>query len=109
MLDRIAVTPQQLTRLIEEDLKQAGTAFVWHGRSLSKCLQEPEKRRFLNSHADNTPEDLWLVFEEGPTPGEGYMVVYDESSNEFGLAVQGITDPVVIGLYGGFVETLNSM
>jgi hypothetical protein len=103
------VTPQQLTHLIQEDLKQAGTAFVWHGRPLDECLQKPEKRRFLNSHADNAPEDLWLVFEEGPTPGHGYMVVYDESLNEFGLAVQGTPDPVVIGIYGSFLETLNSM
>jgi len=66
-------------------------------------------RRFLNGHADDAPEDLWLVFEEGPTPGEGYMVVYDDGLNEFGLAVQGTTDPVVIGFYGGFVETLKSM
>jgi hypothetical protein len=103
------MTPQELTRLIEEELALAGAGFVWHGRSLRECLREPAKRRFLNSHANNAPEDLWLVFEEGPTSGEGYMVVYDEGLNEFGLAVHGTTDPVLIGIYGGFVETLNSM
>jgi len=37
------------------------------------------------------------------------MVVYDDGLNEFDLVVHGTTDPVVIGFYGGFVETLNSM
>jgi hypothetical protein len=103
------MTPQELTVLIEADLDRAGPSFPWHGRPLRDCLLKPAKRRFLNSHADDAPEEFWLVFEEGPNPGEGYMVVYDEGLNEFGLAVQGNTDPVVIGIYGGFVETLNSM
>ncbi len=103
------MTPAELVRLIEADLARAGTAFTWGGRPLSQCLQKPAKRRFLNSRDDDAPEELWLVFEEGPEPGEGYMVVYDEQSDEFGLAVQGSADPVVIGFYGGFVETLNSM
>lgn len=103
------MTPQELTRLIEEDLVRAGTACAWRGRPMSQCLQNPAKRRFVNSRSDDATEDLWLVFEEGPKPGEGYMVVYDEELDEFGLAVQGTGDPVVIGFYGGFVETLNSM
>ena len=103
------MTPQELSCLIEDDLARAGTGFAWPGRPINQCLQKPEKRRFLNSRSDDAPEDFWLVFEEGPGPGEGYMVVYDEELQEFGLAVQGTADPVVIGFYGGFVETLNSM
>ena len=103
------MTPQELTSLIEADLDRAGSGLAWHGRPLRDCLLKPAKRRFLNSRTDDAPEDLWLVFEEGPNPGEGYMVVFYDGLNEFGLAVQGVTDPVVIGIYGGFVETLNSM
>ncbi len=103
------MTPKDLTRIIEEELARAGPGFVWHGRALGECLQEPKKLRFLNSHNNDEAKELWLVFEEGPEPGEGYKVVYDEDLSLFGLAVNGITDPVLIGLYGGFVETLNSM
>ena len=103
------MTPLELTRIIEDDIKRAGSAFTWQGRSLSECLREPSKQRFLNSHNNDEPEELWFVFEEGPQPSEGYKVVYDEELEMFGLAVNGITEPVLIGLYGGFVETLNSM
>jgi len=103
------VTPQDVVRIIEEDLTRGGATLVWLGRPLRECLQVPVRRRFLNSHSNNEPEDLWFVFEEGPNSGEGYKVVYDEDLGEFGLAVQGVTEPVLIGYYGGFVETLNSM
>ena len=103
------MTPKDLTRLIAEDLARAGPGFVWHGRPLVEWLQEPKRSRFLNSHNNDEAEELWLVFEEGPEPGEGYKVVYDEELNMFGLAVNGFTEPVLIGYYGGFVETLNSM
>ena len=103
------MTPQELTSLIEADLERAGSGFVWHGRPLRDCLLKLAKRCFLNGRTNDAPEDLWLVFEEGPNPGEGYMVVYDDGLNEFGLVVHGDTDLVVIGIYGGFVETLNSM
>jgi hypothetical protein len=65
------VTAQELTRIIEEELAQAGGTLSWFGRPLSECLQEPAERQFLNSHNNDAPEDLWLVFEEGPKPGEG--------------------------------------
>ncbi len=103
------MVPQELTRIIEDDIVHAGAAFVWTGRPLRECLQEPKKAIFLNSHNNNEAEELWFVFEEGPEPGEGYKVVYDEELNLFGLAVNGIAEPVLVGLYGGFIETLNSM
>jgi hypothetical protein len=103
------VTPQNLARIIEDDLAHAGPDFVWYGRPLGECLQVPIKIRILNSHNNDAAEELWFVFEEGPKPGEGFKVVYDEGASMFGLAVNGIKEPVLIGLYGGFVETLNAM
>ncbi len=103
------MTPQDLIHLIERDTALNQSKLSWHGRPFQQCLQEPRKVRVLNSHSNNDPEELWLVFEEGPNPGEGYKVVYDETLGIFGLAVAGTPEPVLIGLYGGFVETLNSM
>lgn len=103
------MTPQELSRLIAEELKSTDSLTGWRGRPLRECLLEPKKQRFLNSHNDNEPEDLWLVFEEGPNLGEGYKIVYDEELNLFGLAVNGVHEPVLVGLYGNFLETLRSM
>ncbi len=109
LLGFTVMTPEDITLIIENDLVRAGSNLVWGGRPLRECLQVPTKRRFLNSHNNDVVEECWLVLEEGPEPGEGYKVVYHEQENMFGLAVNGIVEPVLIGLYGGFVETLNSM
>ena len=98
---------RELSRLIENDL--ATHKLVWHGRPIDQCLVEPVEITCLNSHASNQPERYWLVFEEGPNPGQGYKVVYDEELCEFGLAVAGEVEPIIIGIYGSFVETLHSM
>lgn len=103
------MTSNELSTLIAGDLAANRSELIWHGRAIDQCLLEPAKVTCLNSHADNQPEQYWLVFEEGPNAGAGYKVVYEEESGEFGLAVTGETEPVVVGIYGGFVETLNSM
>jgi hypothetical protein len=103
------VTSSELSQLIAIDLAAHQGQMIWGGRPLDRCLVKPTKIVCLNSHAENQPENYWLVFEEAPSPGEGYKVVYDEELREFGLAVAGVVEPVVIGIYGGFVDTLNSM
>ncbi len=103
------MTPQELTDIIDAELESASDPPGWRGRPLRECLLKPEKHCFLNSHNGNEPENLWLVFEEGPKSGEGYKIVYDEELNLFGLAVDGTHDSVLMGLYGSFLETLNSM
>lgn len=103
------MTPQELTRLIEEDIASNRDAFHWYGRPFRDCLREPRKIRVLDSFRNDEPEDLWLVFEEASGEEQGYKVVYHESLGAFGLAVAGTPEPVLIGFYGGFVDTLNAM
>lgn len=103
------MTPHQLTRLIQDDLASNAASLSWHGRPLHECLCEPRKQRFADSFNNNEAIDLWLVFEENASPDQGYKVIYSERDGEFGLATAGVNDPVLIGIYGGFVETLNSM
>jgi hypothetical protein len=103
------MTPQALLQLIGDEIKNSNEPIFWPGRPIPECLLEPKRQRFLNSHNNDEPEELWLVFEEGPNPGEGYKMVYDEELNLFGLAVEGEKEPVLIGFYGNFLETLNSM
>lgn len=103
------MTSDEISRIIAEDLRSASTQLAWYGRPLEECLLTPRRMPFFSSLQDEEPEDLWLVFEERPTPGEGYRVVFDEDLRMFGLATSGADKPVLIGLYGSFVETLNSM
>ena len=69
----------------------------------------PEERRFLDASNQNEPVTLWLVFAESAQPLAGYSVVYSEQERAFGLVTPGTVEPVLLGFYGGFVETLNSM
>ena len=55
---------------------------------------------------------LWVVIDEVPeSQTDGYLVVFDESSGHFGLAVKGgpSTIGTFIGVYGNLAETLNGM
>jgi hypothetical protein len=99
----------ELSRIIELDLACNASTLSWHGRPVAECLCPPERQVFLDSFNNNEPLHLWLVFNESLNTEEGYKVVYAENEELFGLAVPGTDTPVFIGIYGSFVETLNSM
>ena len=101
------MTPDEVARIIEDDLKR--NCLNWNGRPFRDCLRTPEKVRVGNPLGEGGTEEVWLVFEESATPEKGYRVVFDEEAGLFGLAVPGTPNLVVIGLYGGFVKTLQSM
>lgn len=53
---------------------------------------------------------LWLVLEEMPEDKSRYKIVFAEQSGMFGLATDNIHGrDVFLGLYGTFLETLESM
>ena len=54
--------------------------------------------------------DVWLVLVENPEERLGYGVAYDEKAGKFGLMqfAEGYS-PCLLGLYGGFWETLEAM
>jgi hypothetical protein len=57
---------------------------------------------------NDEPESYTLVFIEGD--GDGYQIVFDESMNQFGLAVRNESDGYTfIGNYGTFCEALDNM
>ena len=66
----------------------------------------PERRRFVDGGHKNRMLDLWLVLEEHPQTHDGYKIVFDESSRQYGLASSG---DVFVGYYGTFIETLDAM
>ncbi len=103
------MNPDDLSKLIAEDLQKNAASLSWYGRPIAECLCVPRKMEFVDNFNKDELVQLWLVFEEDPNIREGYKVIFSEVDKEFGLAVAGKKEPVLIGIYGGFVETLNSM
>jgi hypothetical protein len=75
--------------------------------SLLECLVEPEYLKFIDVRTER-PFHAWLVLR--CSPGNGYGIVYDECSANFGFAqfADGY-EPCLIGLYGNFFTTLDAI
>jgi hypothetical protein len=99
------MTVDILSAMIARDLEAQEPN--WWARPLTKRLPPPVKKKFVNSFKEEELLDLWLVFEETPEPD--YKVVYSEKMQMFGLAIEGNDHDVLIGYYGGFIDTMNAM
>jgi len=100
---------QEVSSIIAGDLAQNPNFFNAHGVDVVACLVQPELVEFDDSFNDGKTISLWLVLKERPNEEDGYLVVYDEMREMFGLAIYGNDRPVFIGLYGSFTETLAGM
>lgn len=55
-------------------------------------------------------EEMWLVTDLIGGDQPGYRIVYDDALSTFGLVSPGRDGrPVLIGLYGGFAETVRGL
>jgi hypothetical protein len=72
-------------------------------------LIDPKTISCVDPTNDNDePEDFTLVFVEGD--GNGYQIVFDESMNQFGLAIRNkMGGYTFVGYNGTFCETLDNM
>ena len=108
----MAHTSESVRALIERQIAGEWKPESGHRLDLRTCLVEP-KRKTMEVLVGNErrTDDLWLVLEERPGEDQrGYRIVYDEVAEEFGLAIDGRGDRlVVIGLYGDFMQTLAAM
>jgi hypothetical protein len=70
--------------------------------------QEPFQSEFA---ATAGPSLVWLIADEAPGSPGGYLVVYDPSEDEFGLATKPRPGAVgsLVGWYGSLRETLEGM
>ena len=83
----------------------------------TSVVRPPELRLYQNSlHLSKQPCDrdtrrnapkiqLWLVLYEHPDTKKGYVIVYDEVDDLFGLAA----GDTFVAHYGTFLETLEAM
>ena len=98
------MTPESITALIDAELADRPEFANPHALDLPRCRVRPERRTFHDSFADR-PFEAWLVLDERPPLRDGYRIVYGEERESFGL----VTDDVLVGWYGGFVDAVEGM
>lgn len=104
------MSPSDISQVIAGEIAGDWDRKNPHGVDLRTCLVTPERRRFVDATDKNQALDLWLVLEEHPQTHSGYMIVFDETSRRYGLAViDQHKQDVFIGFYGTFLETLDAM
>jgi hypothetical protein len=97
-----------VSEVVATELRSKGVP-EWGGRSFNDCLTTPRIVR-CEDHNGTPLDRVWLVFQESAGSGWGYSVLYVEEKQAFGLGVPGSSHGLVlIGVYGTFLETINSM
>lgn len=103
----------EVKQLIETEIARVGWSFTnAHGVDLKKCLIEPQKiscHSTFSKLGDVQSLLLWNVLEEMPNQRQGYLIVFDDVKQKFGLAFWGDDAPIFLGYYGGFITTLEAM
>jgi hypothetical protein len=90
------MTSDKVRQRVQSEIGDRTTnRFGWEFRRF--LLPVPELRSYGG-------DMLWTVLVEQGT-GEGYHIVFDADMEKFGLAHSG----TCVGLYGGFMETLDAM
>ena len=106
----------RVQRRIAEEVAACADFSGWEGaapRDLAAHLVSPPRQEPFTSElgAARDRSMLWLAVDECPGKDEGYLVVYDASRDEFGLAVKarGGEDGSLVGWYGSLREALEGM
>ena len=108
------MTAEEVANRVDSELASCTDLDNWHGIDLDnigKFRLSPMRSEFIDPSTNLTPS-LWVVIDEIPeSHTDGYLVVFDEASGYFGLAVKGSPGQsgTVVGVYGNRVETLNAM
>jgi hypothetical protein len=95
----------EITNLIQAELSSRSRPLRPHP-DLDRCLVAPTRASFAGKGEGNI-SDFWLVLEEQPETQDGYKIVFDEQTRQFGLATG--KRKVFIGFYGTFITTLEAM
>jgi hypothetical protein len=99
----IRVEASEITALINSELAGASQSLKTCFK-LGECLIPPS-RITLKSNLDNDTWNLWLVLEERTVTKDGYKIVFDEHSKQFGAA-KGM---IFLGFEGTFIQTLEAI
>ena len=80
-----------------------------HGLDLSRCLVTPTRVTCTDGFHRENRFDAWLVLEERPDSEDGYRIIFDEQTGNFGLTCGPRRDLVFIGFSGSFLNTVQGM
>jgi hypothetical protein len=106
------MTSDEVRLIIEAEIDGDWSQSNTHSVDLRRCLVQPRKvpcRNTFPKSDSGKSLDLWIVLEEIPGSRDGYLIVFDERRRLFGLAIWNGDMPVVLGFYGGFLNTLRGM
>jgi hypothetical protein len=106
-----------VSKLVASEIASAGDDWFEdprnnpHRLDMAHCLVPPTRVTCTNVLPGEREErfDVWLVLAELPGNDDGYQIVFEEEANKFGLACGTRESPVLVGLYGSFLETVQSM
>src|SRR5688572_5933028 len=100
---------EDISSIIASDLAENLAFFNSHGVNVGECLVHPQLLEFQDGLDRGKVIPLWLVLTERRGDDVGYLVVYSEERDMFGLAMYSAGNPVFLGFHGSFTETLSGM
>jgi hypothetical protein len=105
------MTSDDVRQIMEREIGKEWSRTNAHGCDLRHCLVNPQMREFENCGRPGAGGKigLWLILEENPGARDGYQIVFEESSGEFGLACPGFDGPIFLGRYGSFLCAFEAM
>jgi hypothetical protein len=74
-------------KLVEDELARDETFINFHGitpENVRSFLVEPFSVRTHPDELETTPRDMWIVLQECPSATEGYVIVYDPHTGDWG-------------------------
>lgn len=101
------MSEEKVCQIIEQELRESPNWLAPTKSEILSRLVRPRKKPFLVDMDWNQALDLWLVY-ENTDEGFEFKVVYDETTNKFGLAVSlgGCNLDFVLCFYPSFLDTL---
>ncbi len=110
------MTSDEVANLVHQQIGKRWDQSNAHGVDLRKCLVQPKRVEMGVSipnpggKAVDTTVWVWIVLEENPMKRDGYKIVMEEDTREFGLAMlEANGQPYYLGCYGDFMATLQAM
>jgi len=101
------MTSEQVREKVENAIAGQWHRSNLHGVDLRRALVPPQQIGFVWADGSPAPK-LWLVLREHAAGG--YVVVYDDGSDQFGLAeLRDGYAPCCFGLYGDFFAAFEAM
>jgi hypothetical protein len=109
------MTVNEVQQLVEDEIRGRWSKSNDHGVDLRRCLVSPRLVECKNTFPlPDRPQprtlQMWVVLEEIPASGKGYVILFDEAKRAFGLGAFAKDGGIVfIGYHGSFWNTLEGM